>query len=50
MSRAAPWIDVSRTLSPAAPVWPGDPPVEREHVARIRSGAAPVMALSAEQF
>lgn len=40
MSRAAPWIDVSRTLSPAAPVWPGDPPVEREHVARIRSGDA----------
>jgi arylformamidase len=31
-------IDISRPLSPATPVWPGDPPVVVEPVARIEDG------------
>lgn len=31
--------DVSLTLSPALPVWPGDPTIQLERVARIEDGA-----------
>lgn len=31
-------IDISRPLSPATPVWPGDPPVIVEPVARVEDG------------
>jgi arylformamidase len=31
-------IDISRPLSPATPVWPGDPPVVVEPMARVEAG------------
>lgn len=33
------WIDVTRSISPGMPVWPGDPPVEERPVARMADGA-----------
>lgn len=32
------WIDLTIPLSPETPVWPGDPPVEREPVSSIADG------------
>lgn len=33
------WLDVTRVIAPAMPVWPGDPPVEEEPLGRIAEGS-----------
>ena len=33
------WIDVTRTIAPGMPVWPGDPPVEEQPIARLADGS-----------
>jgi len=38
--RAEGWRDVTRTVAPGMPVWPGDPQVEEQAVARIAEGSA----------
>jgi arylformamidase len=35
----SPWIDVTRAITPGMPVWPGDPPVEEQPLARVEQGA-----------